>query len=255
MSDAADRKLSRFAPARPSRAFDEIINQIRDLVHRGDLAPGDRLPPERVLAEQFGVSRNTVREALRMLEITGMVNLKKGATGGAFIARGDADLVAKKVSQMLQFTNLSLTDITEARMWMEPTVVRIACDRATDDDLAGFEANIDEADRLTRLGEWNRKMLVHLEFSKLLAHATQNPLMIIAVVSMSDIVRGVVTAVGPTRGDFMIQARRRLLAQLKARDADAAEAEMRRYLTELHEIWLNGALIAAPERAYRSARS
>jgi DNA-binding FadR family transcriptional regulator len=253
VTDPTERAAPRFLPAKPRRAFDEIISQIRDLIHRGDLEPGDRLPPERQLADQFGVSRNTVREALRMLEITGMLDLKKGASGGAFIARGDVDAVAKSVSQMLQFTNFSLTDITEARMWIEPTIVRVVCERASGEDLDALTANVDEAERLTQLGDWNGKMLVHLEFNKLLARATQNPLMIIVSDSMHDIVRSVVSAVGPTRSEFMVQARRRLLSHLRARDADAAEGEMRDYLTHLHRIWFSGSQLVGGKRAYRSA--
>jgi DNA-binding FadR family transcriptional regulator len=253
VTDAAGRREPRFAPAKPRRAIDEIIAQIRELIHRGDIGPGDRLPPERDLAAQFGVSRNTVREALRMLEITGMVDLRKGSAGGAFIARGDVDAVARNVSQMLQFTNFSLTDITEARMWIEPTMVRVVCERVSEQELAEMAANVDEAERLTELGDWNAKMLVHLEFNKLLAKATQNPLMIIVSESMSDIVHDVVAAVGPTRNGFMVRSRRRLLARLRARDADGAEAEMRNHLGHLHRIWFRGSQIG-PQRVHHTAR-
>ena len=90
-----------FSPARGRRAFDDIIEQIRERLKNGELKPGDRLPSERFLAEQFDVSRNTVREALRMLEIAGLIVIRKGSAGGGFIAPNGPDVVARNVSGMV----------------------------------------------------------------------------------------------------------------------------------------------------------
>ncbi|HEY3686854.1 MAG TPA: GntR family transcriptional regulator [Streptosporangiaceae bacterium] len=230
-----------FQPARPRRAFDEIVAQIRDLLRRGELKPGDRLPSEQSLAAQFAVSRNTVREALRMLEISGLITLRKGAGGGAFIARSDPAVVSRSLSDTLQLTDVSLADITEARLWIESVVVRVACERMTDDHLAALAANVKEAAELTGAGDWERKALAHVEFHNLLADATGNALMSIMMRSLMDMMRDIVLSVGPTRTDFMLNSRRRLLARFRARDADGAVAEMERCLRRLHKLWLSGA--------------
>ncbi|MWA03499.1 GntR family transcriptional regulator [Actinomadura sp. LD22] len=229
-----------FRPAKPRRAFDEIIAQIRDLLQRGELKPGDRLPSERVLAEQFAVSRNTVREALRMLEISGLITLKKGATGGAFISRADFSVVARSLSDTLSLTDFSLADATEARLWVESIVVRVACERMTEEQLAALEDNVKVAAKLTDEQDWERKALVHLEFHNLLADATGNPLIAIMMRSLMEMMREIVLSVGPTQGDFMLRSRRRLLARFRQRDADGAVLEMERYLKRLHKLWLSG---------------
>lgn len=90
MSDASDKPKATYAPVHTRRAFEEVTDQIRGQIARGALGPGDRLPSERDLAEQFSLSRNTVREALRALEIAGILELKKGPPAGLSCAKARA---------------------------------------------------------------------------------------------------------------------------------------------------------------------
>lgn len=228
-----------FRPARPRRAFDEIIEQVRGMVRSGELRPGDRLPAERALAEQFAVSRNTVREALRMLEISGLIQLKRGASGGAFIADADTGKVATSMTDMLELGQLSLTDLTEARTWIESTVIRVACERMTDEVFDRLKANVDEATRLSELHDWEQKAKVNVEFHIILAEATANPVMIAITQGLMQVMEKVVLALGPTEGDIVLRSRRRILKHLEKRDADAAVAEMERYLKRMHKLWID----------------
>src|SRR4051812_41328045 len=83
-----------FVPAQRVRSFDHIVEQIRAVIGSGGMAPGDRLPSERDLGVAFGVSRTTLREALRALEAQGVIEIRTGSRGGAFIAEPSPDLVA-----------------------------------------------------------------------------------------------------------------------------------------------------------------
>lgn len=231
----------RFKPARPRRAFDEIIAQIRAMIQSGELSVGDRLPSERALAEQFAVSRNTVREAVRMLEISGLVTIKKGATGGAFIARPDAASIAQRLSDAMTLTEFSLSDLTESRMWIESLVVRVACERMSDADLDALQVNVDESVRLSENGRWDERADTMLAFHELLARGTDNPILIILMQSLLDLMRKVVAAVGPLRDPGLLEARFRLMERLRARDPDGAVAVMEAHLRRLHELWLTGA--------------
>ena len=103
-----------FRPARPKRAVDQIVDQIEGLLRAGVLGPGDRLPSERVLAEQFDVSRNTVREALRILEFTGVLVLRRGSSGGAFIARDGQDSVVAGMVRALGAGAFGRADLARA---------------------------------------------------------------------------------------------------------------------------------------------
>src|ERR1700732_125439 len=136
-----------FSRIRNLRAFEEIADQIRKELPDRRLRAGDRLPPERVLAEQFGVSRNTLREALRSLENAGLLRLQKGATGGAFVRESTGDAIVTGLRDMFHLGAIQPEHLTEARVLIEPIAVRAACDRATPEDIAALKANIASAER------------------------------------------------------------------------------------------------------------
>ncbi|MGH2378065.1 MAG: FadR/GntR family transcriptional regulator, partial [Candidatus Limnocylindria bacterium] len=104
-----------FTPVRQPRASGEIVVQIERAIFDGELLPGDRLQSERELAEQFSVSRITVRDALRVLEARGLIRVKVGASGGAFVSETNADQVAESISTMVLLKRMSLTELVEAR--------------------------------------------------------------------------------------------------------------------------------------------
>ncbi|MGD9881203.1 MAG: FadR/GntR family transcriptional regulator, partial [Reyranella sp.] len=105
-----------FQPISRPRAFEEICDRIRHQLSIGALQPGDKLPAERDLATQLGVSRGALREALRSLEIAGIVVLRKGATGGAFIRPGDPTSMTRVMQDLVHLGSISLGDHTEARV-------------------------------------------------------------------------------------------------------------------------------------------
>src|SRR6266699_5804118 len=83
-------------PISTQRIYQEVASQLRRSISEGRLRPGDKLPPERSLSAMFGVSRNTVRDALRALELSGLIELKLGATGGAFVLSGSSNAVVNR---------------------------------------------------------------------------------------------------------------------------------------------------------------
>ena len=158
-----------FVPIKHRRLSDQVSEQIQGRIASGELRSGDKLPPERELAETFGVSRGAVREALRSLERSGLVSLQAGARGGAFIGEGDPSLIGDSFRNLYQLGSVSLDELTEARLWLASTVVRIACARATDSDLDALAANVDEAEELIKAGRFEEKIDVQIEFHNLLA--------------------------------------------------------------------------------------
>jgi GntR family transcriptional repressor for pyruvate dehydrogenase complex len=227
-----------FRPARPRRAFEEILEQIRGKLRNGELRPGDRLPTERDMADQFAVGRNTVREALRMLEITGLIELRRGAAGGAFIAQADPARFATSMSDMLELSGFTLADITEARRWVEAVVVRVACERADDELIARLEANVAEASRLAESGQFELRATVNIEFHTILAEATGNPVMIALMHSLLGAMLSLILNVGsPMDAATVLASRRRFLDALRRRDAVTAVTEMDDHLDR---IWAFG---------------
>src|SRR5256885_12323508 len=124
-----------FAPVSVARASSSIADQIRQAIVTGKLDQGARLPPERELAEQFGVSRVTVRDALRALEAMGLIEVRVGARGGAFVTVPTGSLVGQTMSDMMMMSAVTPEDIVEARLIVELGTVTLAGARATGEDL------------------------------------------------------------------------------------------------------------------------
>ncbi|MEA2811819.1 MAG: GntR family transcriptional regulator, transcriptional repressor for pyruvate dehydrogenase complex [Rhodospirillaceae bacterium] len=222
-----------FAPIKRRRLSDQVSAQIQVRIASGELRSGDKLPPERELAETFGVSRGAVREALRSLERTGLVSLQAGARGGAFIGEGDPSLIGDSFRNLYQLGSVSLDELTEARLWLASTVVRIACARATDSDLDALAANVDEAEELIKAGRFEEKIDVQIEFHNLLASTTRNAVMTMLMGAVMEVMRDFAHGAGGERHDLTIKARRRLLDALRQRDADEAVTAMTEHLENL----------------------
>src|SRR5438552_1106228 len=141
------------APA-PSR----LAAQIRTAIGTGQLKEGSRLPPERELAEQFGVSRVTVRDALRALEAMGLIEVRVGARGGAFVTVPSGSVMGQTMSDMMMMQALSPDDIVEARLVVELGTVTLACGRATEEDLAGLRDHAERAKRELKAKTYTREL-------------------------------------------------------------------------------------------------
>ena len=238
--EASESSLG-FEPIAPSRAFEEIAAQIRELVATGRLKPGDRLPAERDLSAKFKVSRNTLREALRALELSGMIELRKGAAGGAFVLPGSSGVVVNGLRDLYHLGAIKPEHLTEARVWLSDIVVRVACERLTEEDLQALEENVVLAAKATKAGNFQERADLHREFHNLLAVATRNPIIQITMEGVMEVMREFVKAIGPSDNTYTLPSRRRLLKHLRARDADAAVAEMNKFLERLQanymELW------------------
>lgn len=131
-----------FSAIRPARASTDVIAQIREAIFSGRFRPGDRLPTEREMAQQFGVSRVTVRDALRSLETSGLIRVKVGGQGGPYVAEPDVSLLSDSLGTHLQLRGTTFRELAEARLALETTAARLAAERATCEDLVALEAAI-----------------------------------------------------------------------------------------------------------------
>jgi len=116
------------------KVSDRIIAQIRDAILSGQLKPGDRLASEKELMTQFEVSKATMRESLRVLEVLGLIEVRKGISGGAFVAKVDMRTTIHSLINFIHFQPVSIREITMLRYLIEPTVARIAASRFTSED-------------------------------------------------------------------------------------------------------------------------
>lgn len=242
---AAERSM--FSPAKPRRVFEEIISQITVQIDDGRLQRGDKLPTERALASQFQVSRNTVREALRTLEISGLVTLKRGPSGGAFVAAGDPQLLNGRLTSGLRFTDFSVADLTHAMRAITLMLLDAALPTLTESDLKAMEANIQEAEAV--LDDPDKRSLILIHFYRLLADASENKILVTIADCFIEVLQGWVVRLGSLSGNRVVRSRRALVRHLRNGDANAARKELDKYLKELHEMWLRGEQVAPLRRA------
>jgi DNA-binding FadR family transcriptional regulator len=208
-----------------------IVQQIRGLIRSGKLQAGDRLPPERQLAAQFGVSRVTVRDALRGLQASGLVEVRVGANGGAVITRPTGARVGERLSDMVLLDALEAAEITEARIVLELAIVDLVCARATPEDLAALEEICGRSEAALAAGTYNVELSsqFHLRY----ARSTHNRALDLILGSFRGAVhQSLLSArqVAPVMGRRGVREHRALLEALRGRDPVAARAVLAPHL-------------------------
>lgn len=214
-----DGRQASFRRVKRLRSLDEVVLQVRDAVEAKELRPGDRLPSERVLCDAFGVSRPTLREALRTLEALGVIQIRRGSTGGIFVARPTAALVSSALESLLRFGGSSPADLTEVRLAIESQNARLAADRALEEHLEELDELVLRLKQLCSdpAGSWADIVDVDLQFHEAVARASQNPVSVAVMYAASGALRPFVIGVG----DRITDARRASVARDHKRVADA----------------------------------
>ena len=160
-----------------SRRFVQVSRQLRKSIFAGVYQPGQRLPNERELAETFGTSRIIVREAIWDLKKSGLVEVKRGAHGGAFVQEMRHDAVTSVMRDVASLGRVRPAHIIEVRLLIEPAVAALAAERATDEDLREM------SQYLATIPKKQTDEYVHWQigFHRMVAKASQNPLFALQV--------------------------------------------------------------------------
>ncbi|MEW6665536.1 MAG: FCD domain-containing protein [Thermodesulfobacteriota bacterium] len=155
-----------------SRRFMQVSRQLRESIFGGAYQPGQRLPNERELAEIFGTSRIIVREAIWDLKKSGLVEVKRGAHGGAFVQEMRHEAVTSVMRDMASLGKVRPAHIIEVRLLIEPAVAALAAERATEEDL------LEMSRYLETIPKKQTDDYVHWQigFHRMVAKASQNPL-------------------------------------------------------------------------------
>lgn len=217
-----------FTPVAFGRLSEAIVAQIKQALRRGRLQPGDRLPSERELSERLGTSRVTVRDALRLLQADGLVEIRRGARGGAFVTIPSADLVSERVANMLMLAAVTPDETAEARGVLEPRLMPLVCDRATEEDLADLLVLCDRAHDALEAGWYPAELLTR--FHLRVARCTRNAVTELIVRCLHDplSLEGCRQATG-TIEDGLHQ-HQELVTAIAERDPARASAIMARHL-------------------------
>src|SRR6266542_3215652 len=178
---------------RPGRVSETIVHRIKKQISEGRLQAGHKLPAEREMARRFKTSRVSVREAYRSLEELGLLRIRRGADGGAFIVKVDHEPVLRSLALVLGLGKTSHKQLTEARMLIEPPIAEFAALRARKDDVARLERVLlkeeDEAARHTGPFRPTRS-----QCHRSLADCTHNLPLIVLMNALADVTADVAAA-------------------------------------------------------------
>jgi DNA-binding FadR family transcriptional regulator len=167
-----------FTKVRHVRAFESVIQQVESAIVQGSLAVGDRLPSERELQALLDVSRNTLRESLRVLEQKGLVEIRKGNRGGIFVRQLNADCMAESLGLFVQSQRITMEQISEFRQDLEGLVTRRAARQAGPGRMGEVERRLAGAEGLANQGpaQWEAFMQADKDVHLALARLAGNPL-------------------------------------------------------------------------------
>jgi GntR family transcriptional regulator, transcriptional repressor for pyruvate dehydrogenase complex len=176
---------SLFNSVRTGKVSELIAQQIKNTILTGVMKPGERLPSERELVERFEASRNSVREALKILEVSGLLLIKRGS--GVFVTDGSPRSVSDSFSSILKMGNVSINDLTQARIVFEPGTARLACENIQENDFLKLEENVRRASEIVRSGL--EAVELNVMFHVLVAEATHNTVVSLTMNTLIDVVK------------------------------------------------------------------
>ena len=233
----APRAPIAFKKLHTKRTFEEVVAQVREMLFGGALKPGDRLPGERDLSVQLGIGRSALREALRALEASGLIILRKGKRGGAFISSGTPRVISENMSDLLRLSSISVDQLFEVRLWIQTGLARAACQRATEEDIDRLRQNVHEGERLHARGLDLQRIEANIEFHNILAESTRNPVAQIVIRGLTDALKALIQQVGCYPIPSFFDDRLKLVDALKMRDEDAAAVAMERILKSTKQLY------------------
>jgi GntR family transcriptional regulator, transcriptional repressor for pyruvate dehydrogenase complex len=227
---------SDFEVIRRSKVYEEVARQLEQMILK-KLHPGDKLPSERELAETLGVSRSSIRDAIRSLELMGMVEPRQGA--GTVVREISADAIMNPLTAVLRHKLELVSELLDFRKMLEPPLAARAAAHATEEELAEMEEILRRQELKFRAGEL--AMEEDSEFHYSIAMASGNTVVLKVIDILMDLLRDTRERSLQSQGrpQKSLAGHRRILAAIKRRDGEGAKAAMRRHIEDVEEIVLN----------------
>jgi GntR family transcriptional regulator, transcriptional repressor for pyruvate dehydrogenase complex len=219
---------------REPRLSDKVADMMLETILSRRLKVGDRLPSERELGEQFGVSRTVVREAVRALVAKGVIEVRSGS--GLRVAAVDAAAVSESMSLFLRGGDLDFEKVHEVRRLLEVHLAGLAAERASEDDLRQLAAVHDRMRRES--GDVEAAARDDLEFHRTIARATQNELYLLLLDSIGSALIDIRREnLGSGSAPATLDQHELVLERIAAHDADGARAAMSAHLESVADWW------------------
>jgi GntR family transcriptional repressor for pyruvate dehydrogenase complex len=222
---------------KPNKVSEYIIEQIRRAIFEGKLKPGDKLSPERELIKTFHVSKATLREALRSLEILGFLEVRKGVSGGAFVTEVDMKKASGSFTNFLLFKNLSLSNLSEVRLILEPYVAEKAALSITEEDLKKLEKLNKECDYVLKNNVPIESRKNEIEYHRIIGSVCGNPILMFILDFVENLLIDTKEILQPGRefSQRVLNAHKRIYKALSERDPKKAREEMVKHVREVEK--------------------
>ena len=224
-----------FDSVKSNKVSQNITDQIRNAIFEGRLKPGDKLPSERELIENFKVSKATLREALRSLEVLGFLGIRKGVSGGAFVTEVDMTKARDSFTNFLLFKNLSLKDLSEVRLLLEPYIAEKATQAITQADLNRLQKLIKESEHAIKNNIALESRKDEIEFHRIIASITGNPILMFILDFVENLLIDTKAILKPGRefSKKVLRAHKRIYNALLERNVKKVHEEMVRHIREV----------------------
>jgi len=225
---------AKFKAVRKARLHEQVAKQIERLIAKGVLKPGDRLPPERELAVNFGVGRSSVRDAIRTLEVIGIVESRQGH--GTVVREVSPDALVVPLASVLMRKREMIAELLDVRRMIEPALAARAARNATAEEIAQLEDILRRQREKMRRGEPGIEE--DSEFHYAIAVAARNTVVLQVLDVLMDLLRESRTRSlqVPGRLERSFAGHQRVVRAIKRRNAAAAEKAVRQHLKEIEEI-------------------
>lgn len=230
MTTENTRSSIRLAPMEVPKASDVLANELRERILSGEFPEGTALPPERELVKQTQMGRTTVREALRILQVQGLVRMKSGRAGGAFVQQPGNESVANSLELLIRGRQIRLTSIHQTREAIEPSCARLAALNRTPADLHRLEA-ANEA--LAASGGLEEFLQANVDWHVGVAAASHNEILTGIMTALSRAIYTSTNNEGFVNDEvraIAARAHKSVTRAIKERDADAAARRMSRHV-------------------------
>jgi GntR family transcriptional repressor for pyruvate dehydrogenase complex len=230
-NDSTSDELRLIQPIKKTRLAEEVADRIRILIMDGTFPPGQRLPSERLLTERFAVSRGSIRDALRMLEMIGLLETRHGQ--GTFPHELTVDRLVAPLASVMTYRHDLQDELLDVRRMFEPAIARVAATRMTDEDLADLD-RILEAQR--RKLETGRSAIVEdTAFHAALARSTRNRVVVSIMATLNDLLveSRRLTLKQKGRPEQSLEGHENVVAALRRRDAEGAARAMYGHIDQI----------------------
>ncbi len=224
-----------FNSVKSNKVSEHIVEQIRKAIFEGTLKPGDKLPPERELIKNFKVSKATLREAMRSLEVLGFLEIRKGVSGGGFVTEVDMKKARDSFINFLHFKHLSLSNLTEVRLILESYIAEKAALAITEDDLKRLKKLIEECEYVLRHDTPIESRKNEIEFHRIIGSVTGNPILMFILDFVEDLLIDTKEILQPGK-DFskrVLNAHKRIYKALLEKNSKKVKQEMVKHIREV----------------------